>query len=273
MLNQEKQEILDSTTFIKAKKNERAVKAYKRSKRRYFALSIFLSISIIGIIYFLNSNSNIKRIEVEGNLYLNDEDIISISKLDLKDKYLLTFPKTIEKKLNADSLIKASKVELIDDNTVLITVVEKKIIGYSYEQLDNVLILEDDSRVMLNRDNLYLIGKVPLILGFSKEELVILEKNMASLDYDMINEISEMHYYPDLKYQYVEIIMRDGSYVFTSPFGLNILKKYYDIKSSYGSNENSCFYFEDISGNAYVSSCPWVKIENKKPDEKITTEE
>lgn len=275
MLNTEKQELLDNTSFAKAKKNQRAIKAYKRSKRRYFALSIFLSISIIALVYFVSSISNIKTIEVKGNVYLKDEDIVSLTGLDTKHKYLFVIPSVIEKKINSDPLIKASSVELKDDNTVEITIVEKKIIGYSYEQLDNVLILEDDSRIMLSRDNLYLIGKVPLILGFSKEDIIILEKNMASLDYKMINEISEMHYYKELKYQYVEIIMRDGSYVFTSPYGLGILNKYYDIKSSYGTNENSCFYFEDISGNAYVSNCPWDKPkleENKQIDDKEIVE-
>ena len=128
-------------------------------------------------------------------------------------------------------------------------------------------ILEDGNRIEMTNDNIHIISNVPLISGFNDEELSLIAKNFADCDYLIINEISEIHKYPELKYQDVELVMRDGNYIFTSVYGLNILNHYYDIESSYMSVENSCYYFEDISGNAYTSACPWVpKVEEVKPD-------
>ena len=46
----------------------------------------------------------------------------------------------------------------------------------------------------------------------------------------------------------------------------SLIKKRF--KSNDTSSGKSCYYFEDISGNAYISACPWepVKEEEKKED-------
>lgn len=257
MLEEDKKK-LDEIAFMSDRRKAKAIIKYKKSKKRYFILSIVLSIAVIIACYFLSNVSNVKKIIVEGNIYLKDEDIINVSMVNESSEFLLAFKSNVAKNVLSSPFINECLVEKLDGNVIKIIVQEKTIIGYGYENDENVLFLNDDSKVSVDKNNLYLIEKVPLIKGFSQEDLLLLEKNMSELDYKMINEISEIHYYPSLKYQYVEILMRDGNYVFTSPYGLNILDKYYDMLSSYGVNSNSCFYFEDISGNAYVSSCPWI---------------
>ena len=239
-------------------------------------LSVFLCLILIALTYFLSSISNIYRITVDGNNYLDDEDIIELSKLSTRNKYLLTIPATIEKRIKENPLIETCSVSLLDNSHVRINVTEKKIIGYVYNGQTSDLLLANDERIPLEKENMYLINKVPLIEGFTNEELIMLEKNFADCDYQIINEISEIHKYPDLKYQDVELVMRDGNYIFTSAYGLNILNRYYDIESSYARDRHSCYYFEDISGNAYVSACPWEKAEDNKEDseqEQIDQEE
>ena len=122
---------------------------------------------------------------------------------------------------------------------------------------------------------MYLITMAPIIEGFQKDDLILLEKNLAKCEPQIINEISEIHFFPEIKYQNVELIMRDGNYIFSSAYGLEILAHYHDIVSSYVQDAKSCYYFEDISGNAYTSACPWQKQEeeNKKQDAKDETEE
>ena len=213
----------------------------------------------------MSSVSNIYRITIQGNNYLNDEDIIGLSELSTRKKYLFTIPRMIKKKIMQNPIVESCEVQLLDNNQVNIVVNEKKIIAYLYDQGNTVLLLANDERIPVDRDNLYLINKVPFIEGFTNEELVLIEKNFAECDYQIINEISEIHKYPDLKYQDLELIMRDGNYIFTSVYGLNILNHYYDIESSYSRDKHSCYYFEDISGNAYTSACPWeIKEEEKK---------
>ena len=273
---EEKKTLLDHNSFLSQRRKRKMLTISEKRKQHALILSVFLCLILIALTYFLSSISNIYRITVDGNNYLDDEDIIELSKLSTRNKYLLTIPGTIEKRIKENPLIETCSVSLLDNSHVKINVIEKKIIGYVYNGQTSDLLLANDERIPLEKENMYLINKVPLIEGFTNDELILLEKNFADCDYQIINEISEIHKYPDLKYQDVELVMRDGNYIFTSAYGLNILNRYYDIESSYARDRHSCYYFEDISGNAYVSACPWEKVEDNKEDseqEQIEQEE
>ena len=258
---EEKKKILDTNDFLNRRRQNKIISEKEKNKRRYLILSVFLSLLIIASIYFLSKQSNIYRIVVEGNNYLSEKDILDLSGITTDNKFLFTIPMSIEKKVETNPIIKDCDVRLLDGRLVKIVVEEKKLIGYTYENNQSVLVCDDDERIELDKKNLYIINKVPLIEGFTSEELILLEKELDSCDYSIINEISEIHYYPELKYQYVQVIMRDGNYIFTSPYGLKLLNKYYDMESSYARSDFNCYYFEDISGNAYTSACPWQKVE------------
>lgn len=257
MLDDKEKKMIDSIPFVHERKEQKDYYQFNKIKRRYFILSIFLSLLVIGGIYLLSNKSNVFAISVNGNYYLSDEDIVLQSEVSTKSKYLFVFPNIVERRILKNPLVEECEVSLLDDNLINIDIREKKIVGYTYIDGDYQILTIDNDKIELTADNAYLINKIPLIEGFIEDDLILIEKQMAELDSDLINEVSEIHYYAPLKYQYVEVIMRDGNYVFTSPYGLNILNKYYDIESSYGMSSDSCFYFEDISGNAFVSTCPW----------------
>ena len=263
----EKKQILDKNDFLNERKNAKIVSKYDKAKRRNLILSVFICIAIIATLYLVLDVSNIKGISVQGNIYLKSEDILNLSGVTTNDKYIFTSPSKVEENIKTNPLIESCDVEKLDNQTINIKVVEKKAIGYSYEENENVLILADDSRLKLTKTNLYLIEKVPLIEGFDKDKLILIEKNLVDVDYKMINEISEIHFFPAKKFQDHEIIMRDGNYIFTSVYGLNLLNKYYDVVSSYDSQGFKCYYIEDISGNAYTSACPWEPIEQEENKE------
>ena len=269
----DKQKILNSNSYLNKIKNERMKNDYDKAKRRNFIISIFLSLIIIATIYLVSNKSNIYRISVKGNIYYNDGDIVALSGLTTSNKYIFVSERNIERKIKKDPLIAECVVIKDDDYVISIEVKEKKIIGYTFEDKNNVLVLEDDSRIEINNDNLYLIENAPLLEGLSKEDIILIEKQLVDVDYTIINEISEIHYYPKEKYQNIELIMRDGNYIFTSAYGLNILNSYYAIKSSYDTKKNTCYYFEDISGRPYTSACPWVRQEEIKTDNKDNNEE
>ena len=254
-------------------KNKKAQTRFDKNKKIILILSAFFSLIIIGVIYFSLDVSKIKQININGNYYLSDNKILEISELSKDDRFLLTMPWSIKRKIEQNVLIQETKVDMLDGLIVDINVKEKAPIGYAYENGSNVLILDNDERITIDNENISLITKVPLLEGFSGEELVLIEQNIKECDKDIINEISEIHKYPNLKYQYVEIIMRDGNYIFTSPYGLKMLNKYYDIESSYIKDKYVCYYFEDISGNAYTSACPWEPVEEVKVEESEDIEE
>ena len=258
---EEKKDILSRNAFLNARENRRLEARYEHSRKLLFALSIFLSLAIICLIYYLLPVSRIYKINVEGNYYLSKDKVVELSGLSYDDRFLLSIPAVIEKKIMSDPLVSSCQVSLRDDRIVYIEIEENKIIGYAYENGKNVAILDNGNRIEIDKNNLYLIGKVPFMQGFSDDEIVTIAKELENVDKKMINEISEMHKYPQLKYQDIELIMRDGNYIFTSVYGLDIINMYYEMVSRLSSGENKCYYFEDISGNAYTSACPWQLVE------------
>lgn len=264
-----KQKIIKNTSFIKEKEKIKEMYKNKKNKLKITILSTLFCLIIISIAYLLSSKSNLSNIVVEGNIYLNSDDIIECSQLKKDDKYVFVNANSVKSKILKHELIADCEVIKCDDLSIKISIKEKKPIGYSFDD-DNVLILEDNSTIVLNKDNLYLIGKVPLIEGVPKDELILLVKKMSEIDYKIINEISEIHYYPKLKFQRYEFIMRDGNYVFTSVYGLNVLNNYYEMATNFEGDEKKCLYVEDISGNAFLSSCPW---EPSKEDDIPQTKE
>ena len=255
MLEQE-DNLLHKNVLFNLRKRKKEQSRYDKARQRVFVVSIILGLFIIGLIYFLSDISSIYRITVQGNKYLKDEDILKMSELSNDDKYLLILPLTVENRIKENPLINNCEVKRLDNRLVQINVEEKKAIAYMENKDGYELILQDNERIMLDKDS-YLINYVPLISGFKDDEIILIENNLESCDYSIINEISEIRSYPDLKYQNVQLIMRDGNNIFTSVYGLKILNHYHNIQSSYVANRQICYYFEDISGNAYSSACPW----------------
>ena len=252
-----KKDLMENTTYVKNEKIKKQIIKFNRSKRFCFVLAIIICLGIIIGSYFLLPVSNVFSIAVSGNVYLQDKDIIKQSGITNETKFLLVNPIKVKEKILENKIIKDCEVKLSDNKLISIEVKENKIIGYMFIENECVLVLENNIRIPLDNENLYLINYVPLLEGFSNEDIILIGKNLKNIDYKIINEISEMHNYKDLKYQNVQIIMRDGNNIFASVYGLNILNSYYNIESSYASDEKHCIYFEDISQNAYVSACPW----------------
>lgn len=266
--NNNNKELIENTAFVQNIKNEKEQIKLNKSKRFCFVLSVIVSLFIIGLVYYLSDYSNIYSISVTGNIYLNDEDIIKYSGLTIEDKFLLVNSSKIEKRIiDSSNIIAECDIKKIDGRLIQINVKENKMIAYTFEDGECVVILDNNKREVVNNDNLYLINSIPLIEGFSNEDLILLLKNFNELDYKMIDEISEIHFFKDLKYQNIQLIMRDGNNIFTSAYGLNLLNSYYAIESSYEAKDNYCIYFEDISQNAYVSACPWQKQEELPMEE------
>lgn len=264
---EEQKKILDDNKFLNIRKNARIMDAYHKSKNKLFFLSVVTGFLIVCAIYFTLDISSIYSISVRSNNYLTKDEIVSLSGLNTSRKFLLTSASSVENKIRQNPFVKDVKVKKLDGSIIEINIEEKKVIGYCSGADHGFYLLDDDTRIDMTNENIHIIASVPLISGFNDEELTLMVKNFVDCDYAIINEISEIHKYPELKYQDVELIMRDGNYIFTSMYGLNILNHYYDIESSYLSSENSCYYFEDISGNAYTSACPWVpKVEEVNPE-------
>ena len=170
----DKEKLLKKNRLFTIRKNKKALTAYEKAKRFYFAFSVLFSFALVCAFYFTSDFSKIYRITVSGNEYLKSEEIIAQSGLNEDSSFLLMLPWRAEKKIRENHLIDTAKVKRLPGRLVEIEVSEKKIVGYAPENGLNVLILEDGERVGVTRQDMYLIANAPIIQGFDEEELLLL---------------------------------------------------------------------------------------------------
>ena len=269
---EDKQEILNKNYFLNKRKDAHKKNKFLKVKNRLFLLGIFLGIIIIALIYFISPYSNIYHISVFDNIYYSDDEIRDIAKIDDKDKYLLVNLSSLSRRLKADPLIENVDIYKKDNNLIEIHVKEKKIIGYIYEEGNAYILLEDDTRIPLTQDNMRFIYDVPLIEGYSKEELLSLEKGFGDVEVDVIKEISEIHKYPfSYDEKMMEVIMKDGNYIFVSSIGLDLLhlSSYYTAISKLElGGKKACIYLDEVTETLQYRKCPWEPEEIIIPEEK-----
>ena len=265
MLEENRKKTHDSKHPLKRRKDARRKTVLKPVKNSSFLIGIFLGFFVIVLLYFLSSYSDIYHVAVKGNVYLSDEDIIKISGINEDGKYLFVFPKSKERKLLASPYIEEAEVKLMDDRLVVIEVKEVKQVAYLYEDGASKILLINGERIDLDNDNYYLIEKLPLLEGYSKEQISEILRGFKQIGYKTINEISEIHRYPfSYDENMMEVIMRDGNFCFVSWTGLSMLEEYYRIVSGLDpALGNVCIYLDELTKSGYTSICPWQENANE----------
>ncbi|MBR3228339.1 MAG: FtsQ-type POTRA domain-containing protein [Erysipelotrichaceae bacterium] len=266
MLEENRKKVLDNNYLLNKRKDAHRKTVFTAIKNSCFLIGIFLGLICVITLYFVSDHSNIYHISVEGNVYLKDSDIIRLSGLDEGDKYLLTFPKSRERKLLSSPYIEEATVEMLDDRLVRITVKENKQVAYLFEDGESKILLANGERIVLDRSNYYLIEKLPLLEGYDKDGISEILRGFKQIEYETINEISEIHRYPfSYDENMMEVIMRDGNYCFLSWTGMKMLDEYYRIVSGIDTSlGNVCIYLDELTNSGYTSVCPWQ--DTAKPD-------
>lgn len=264
MLDDNSKKIVDENYLLRKRKDAHDSSIFKGLRNRYFLFGIFLGLIVLITLFFISDYSNVYHISVTGNVYLTDEDIIKIANISEDSKYLFVIPSLKENNLKNSSYIEDAKVEKLDNRIIKITVNEVKQVAYLSEDGLNKILLEDGTKLLITKDNSYMTTKLPLIEGYSNEQLETILRGFKSIDADTINEISEIHRYPfSYDENMMEVIMRDGNFCFVSWTGLEMLDKYYSILSGLDSSlGNVCIYLDELTNSGYVSTCPWQENTN-----------
>jgi len=258
----EKDELIDRNYLMNKRKNARTRNRFVAHKHRLFLLGIALGFVLVAFMYFYSNYSNVHHVNVINNIYLSNDDVIRLSGLNEHSKYLLISTGRTAEKIESHPLVDHVAISKDDNNTITIDVKEKKAIAYLYENGQPVIWIEDDTRLPLDNSNMYLIQRLPLIEGFTAEQMTELLYGFSYVDEKLINEISEIHRYPfSYDENMMEVIMRDGNYVFVGNFGLKLLKNYHSVAASLSTDENVCLYFDEVTSSGFKSSCPWEKKE------------
>lgn len=275
MLEEKKENILEDNYYLKKRKKARLKTRFLAIKNRLFILGIVFGILITVVLYLMLPSSEVFKVVVKGNEYLKDDYYINLSKIKDGDKFLLVNLNKVKNQISSSSIVDSVTVKRNNYNLIEINVKEKEIIGYTYE-VEPKILLSDGSTINLENDYLNVIASVPLIEGYDEEGLKLIAIGFKKLDQKMIDEISEIHRYPfSYDENMLEVIMRDGNYLYLSYYSLSMLNEYYTIASGITVTEDkACIFLDEMTNSGYTSECPyWTKIEEKTDEmDNLTTE-
>ena len=275
MLEEKKENILEDNYYLKKRKKDRLKTRFLAIKNRLFILGIVFGILITAVLYLMLPSSEVYKVVVKGNEYLKDDYYINLSKIKDGDKFLLVNLNKVKNQISSSSIVDSVTVKRNNYNLIEINVKEKEIIGYTYE-VEPKILLSDGSTINLENDYLNVIASVPLIEGYDEEGLKLIAIGFKKLDQKMIGEISEIHRYPfSYDENMLEVIMRDGNYLYLSYYSLSMLNEYYTIASGITVTEDkACIFLDEMTNSGYTSECPyWTKIEEKTDEmDNLTTE-
>lgn len=243
--------------IIESRRRRADEAAFRRHQKRIVRSAVVFGILTVIVCYFLLPVSRISSIRVEGNRYLSADYIRQVSQLTEDDRFYLTVPFLIEKRLEADPLIESADVSMMPDQTVRISVTEKKMIGYRYVTQPEV-VLSDGSTAALKSEYLDLIAKIPLISGFEDEgELKKLASAFADVDQEVIEDMAEISEY-SLSYDpsAIRVLMRTGGYFIGSYYSMENINSYNAVYALM-SDHSKCLFSLEGQSKVAQQVCPW----------------
>jgi cell division protein FtsQ len=214
------------------------MKSKSKVKINYKRL-IILILFLYALIYTLYTiiNMPIKNIYIKNNTLLTDQEIIEIAKLDDYPSIITTLSFVIEKRLSDNTYITSAKVIKNLSFSLTIEIVENKPIFYN-RRLNKIVL--QDGKVVNGRYNVgTLINYVPdsIYDNFIKQ--------MAKVDQDIIERISEIEYKPNAVDEgRFYLSMKDGNYVYLTIKKFTAVNDYIDIVKTLN-NKKGILYLDD----------------------------
>ena len=245
------QQLFDQRHHLNINRNVR------KAQPKLFRAAVICAAILLMIVYFVMPVSRVSGITLSGNAFLSRDYILDLADLSNNSIYYLSLPFILERRIEKDPLIEKAKVSLERDNSVKITVTERKILGYRYED-EPLILMADGSYVELKSTYLDIITKIPLILGFNTEEQTEkLCRSFADVDEKIIRDISEISQY-SLSYdpEAIRVLMRSGGYFMGNFYNMGVLNRYWAIYN-YQKDKSQCIFADDSMTSAYSKMCPW----------------
>lgn len=200
----------------------------------------------------------IKGIDINGNYYLKDNDIIDLLKLNDKTIFELHRRKS-EKKLLSNPLVKRVKIKKGLMGNVSIDLEENKVLFYNWNTYK--VVLEDGEEI----DNNKAFLGVPSLINYVPSEIYQkFIKKFANVDREIISMVSEIEYDPDVVGGVTVdettflLRMNDGISVYVNIYNIKKLNNYleiYDAILKNNAQKNGCLYLDSESKNYVYGAC------------------
>ena len=256
---------------------EAALDRYSRYKSNFFIRLIIVGISILTIlIYFLAPFSKVESIKLNGNYYLNEDQIIDIMMLE-KKTYLFDVDKDKEYELlNNHPLIKESKIDLslfsfnvdiveispcVKDSEFIYlkdgTIFDNALINHSeitLEIIENLpLILQDNESYYSNHDDKrYILYELALLFS-SKTQL-----NLDYVDFEEKDNNSYFNFYFEVNDEYKDKVLSGKEGYIKFMFDASCISSYnkddalYLVVDEFNKNYNDLFINQKMENGTVI---------------------
>ena len=223
-----------------------------RLKKRIRNLIILTLLLIFGL-YMFSDYSNIKVIDINGNVFYTKEQLLEKAEIDYSMKSVLAPSFLIEKRLENDTLIKSVKIHKSWDGIIRIDIEEEDAIGY-YEKDNSIyLMLKDGDDIEIKDSSL--LALVPYLNGLNSSQRKLFKKNIQDVNNQNIWMISEVvHYETSYDENMLKLYMQDGHIVYTTMDGLKLLNNYLEMLKALNTT-HKCITFVEETNSSYSEKC------------------
>lgn len=187
-------------------------KIRKRKANRRLIILLSLFFILIGcVLYFLSPLSHVKHVEVKGNRYLSDEQIVKLSGINQDQSIWKVDTDQTAVHIKENPEIESVEIVPVFPNLIKVTVTEHNKIAYLFKGKHFYPILEN-GKILAGLESTEIPVFAPVLLNF-KEGAVLnqLLKELTKLPEEIQNSISEIHNTPTKTDQYhITMYMNDG---------------------------------------------------------------
>lgn len=224
----------------------------KKKERKINIIGLIVIILVVyltaSFVYYLMTLP-IKNIYIYGNNFVSDAEIIEIAGIKKYPSMIKVGRNKLKKKLLKNAFIDNVKIKKKLNGTIKITVNESKPLFYNRNTNKIVLLngKEVDSKLSY---------KVPSLINIVPNDLYKkLVNAFSKVNYDIILQISEIEYSPDvingktIDSDRFLLRMIDGNSVYINPVNIKRLNNYFDVYDRLPDNVKGTLYFDSNSDN------------------------
>ncbi|WP_090238303.1 cell division protein FtsQ/DivIB [Lentibacillus halodurans] len=207
-----KKNVVSIEDRIPTLKQERRKKA---NRRLIFYLSIFFFLISI-IVYLQSPLSHVRTIEISGNSFVEDEEVIEESSIEKGMNIWTVNESGTGNAISKNPVIQQAEVKRKLPWTVQISITEFDHVGYVHDDEHHYPVL-GNGKVLDELEQTNVNGNGPLLLGFSDEDfLQQMAGELANLSESILQLISEIHWQPSDDNQYKIILYMNDGYMVDS---------------------------------------------------------
>lgn len=225
----------------------------KKTKRKMNIIAlivILLAVYLVFSFVYYIMTLPIKNIYISGNNYVSDTTIIEKANIKEYPSLIKISRRKVKKNLLKNEFIDDVKIKKKLNGTIKIEVNESK--PLLYDRTNNTIVLLNGKTIQNNN----LKVKVPSLINIVPNDIYKnLINSFKKVDYNVIMQISEIEYYPDIiNGKTIDpdrffLRMVDGNSVYINPVNIKRLNNYFDVYDRLPEGVKGTLYFDSNSDN------------------------